>query len=207
MTYGKTWHEGRAVRHHNLVAATQPPITGPIDKGKGKSNTAGKGKGRPKSAVLAFEFTGAQSTIALSIPQTGRHLRLYGELRSARTGVDIATAVFQFNGATANYWAEHVRGSGATVTATVGTSYASISGVQVRLPSSTAPAADYGLLDAIIPNYTNTTFHKHMLLKNGQRVTPSGGTIESQLNGGGSTAITAALTLGNKKQPKRKSIG
>lgn len=53
MTYGRTWHDGPTIRHHNLIAATQPPITGPIDKGKGRSNTAGKGKGKPKRATAS----------------------------------------------------------------------------------------------------------------------------------------------------------
>lgn len=35
-------------RHHNLVSATQPPITGPIEKGKGRGNSSGRGHGKPK---------------------------------------------------------------------------------------------------------------------------------------------------------------
>lgn len=77
MAYGRTWHEGRAVRHHNLIAATQPPITGPIDKGKGRSNTAGKGKGKSKNpsaggvsqlGALAYNSTGPTVGATTVIP-------------------------------------------------------------------------------------------------------------------------------------------
>lgn len=71
MPYGDSWHDGRIVRHHNLISATQPNITGPINKGGGKSNTSGKGhgKGNGASAVSTLAVqdfgtgtsTGAQS--------------------------------------------------------------------------------------------------------------------------------------------------
>lgn len=45
------WRQSKFTRHHNLlVTAGVPPITFPITKGRGGSNTAGKGHGKRRSA-------------------------------------------------------------------------------------------------------------------------------------------------------------
>lgn len=98
------FESGRFRRHHNLLTTQgKPNITGPINKGKGKGNTAGKGHGKgngagggPPAATSNFPLIARTTTIeGGTIPLMGLDLTDYQAIFVAIDGVQANNTLTQ----------------------------------------------------------------------------------------------------------------
>ena len=132
----------------------------------------------------------AASVTISSIPGTYRHLKLRVFGRSNLAGADNDTILLQFNGDTASNYTWNRDGAADAGSAFTSGSTSATAITAAYIPAATSTAGFAGIMEMLIPFYTNTTFKKTGWGGN----TGKGGGGVYQMNIGWSWASTSAIT-------------